>query len=329
MRKDFTNEDTISAGWGGLGDPQQGYGYPPILLALNQTVTDASKCREAYLTEFFDVDYNDGQICADGKKGKSVCSGDSGGPLYWKGSFEPDISARTFLLGITSHGPGSCMKDFPSVFTRINFFMKWIVRLGEWNTTGDPDCQGDLCAPPVQDINIAEVIVHNDFIFPIFKNDIALIRLETPAKLNFFVQPVCLPYGAAMSKDFTNEDTISAGWGRLGDPDQGYGQPPILLALNQTVTDASKCREAYLTVLVDVNYNDGQICAGGEKRKNTCTGDSGGPLYWKGSFEPDVSARTFLLGITSHGPGSCMIEFPSVCTRTSFFMKWILDHMKE
>ncbi|KAL1448922.1 hypothetical protein WDU94_000171, partial [Cyamophila willieti] len=194
------------------------------------------------------------------------------------------------------------------------------VRLGEWNTTGDPDCQGDLCAPPVQDINIAEVIVHNDYKFPTVKNDIALIRLETPAKLNSFVQPVCLPYGAAMSKDFTNEDTISAGWGRLGNPQQG---------LNQTVTDASKCREAYATIFYDVNYNDGQICAGGEKRKSVCIGDSGGPLYWKGSFKPGASARTFLLGITSHGPGSCMKEFPIVFTRTSFFMKWILDHMKE
>ncbi|KAL1463555.1 hypothetical protein WDU94_015296 [Cyamophila willieti] len=331
MSKDFTNEDTISAGWGLIGDPHQGYGQPPILLALNQTVTDASKCREAYLTVLVDVNYNDGQICTGGEKRKNTCKGDSGGPLYWKGSFEPDISARTFLLGITSHGPGSCMIEFPSVFTRTNFFMKWIVRLGEWNTTGDPDCQGHLCAPPVQDINIAEVMVHNDYSLSRFsvKNDIALIRLETPAKLNSFVQPVCLPYGAAMRKDFTNEDTISAGWGRLGDPNQGYGRPSILLALNLTVTDASKCRKIYSTKFIDVNYNDGQICAGGDKRKNTCKGDSGGPLYWKGSFEPDISARTFLLGITSHGARSCMIEFPAVFTRINFFMKWILDHMKE
>ncbi|KAL1457628.1 hypothetical protein WDU94_007836 [Cyamophila willieti] len=205
---------------------------------------------------------------------------------------------------------------------------KPFVRLGEWNTTGDPDCQGDLCgdlcAPPIQDIKIAEVISHKGYYRSnkgAIKNDIALIRLEAPAKLNFFVQPVCLPYGAAMSKDFTNEDTIAAGWGLSFT----ITLPFILLALKQTVTDASKCREAYSRIDID-----GQVCAEGDIGTNICRGDSGGPLLWKGSFESVMSERTYLLGVSSHGPDSCAKkEIPTVFTRTNFFMKWILDNMRE
>uniref|UniRef100_A0A8D8MDD6 Serine protease easter n=1 Tax=Cacopsylla melanoneura TaxID=428564 RepID=A0A8D8MDD6_9HEMI len=201
------------------------------------------------------------------------------------------------------------------------------VRLGEWDTRGDPDSQGDLHAPPVQDIKIAEIIPHKDY--HSLKNDIALIRLETTATLGFFVQPVCLPYGAAMSKDFTNQDALAAGWGSINSFDGPF--PPTLLALKQTVADAEKCREAYAKIDNEVNYNDGKICFGGDEGKNVCFGDSGGPLLWKGSFEPDITVRTYLLGLTSHGPDAikCALKgFPGVFTRTNFFMKWILDNMR-
>uniref|UniRef100_A0A8D8M5E4 Serine protease easter n=1 Tax=Cacopsylla melanoneura TaxID=428564 RepID=A0A8D8M5E4_9HEMI len=206
-------------------------------------------------------------------------------------------------------------------------FAEAYVRLGEWNRTGDPDSQGDLHAPPVQDIKIAEIIPHKDY--HSLKNDIALIRLETTATLGFFVQPVCLPYGAAMSKDFTNQDALAAGWGSINSFDGPF--PPTLLALKQTVADAEKCREAYAKIDNEVNYNDGKICFGGDEGKNVCFGDSGGPLLWKGSFEPDITVRTYLLGLTSHGPDAikCALKgFPGVFTRTNFFMKWILDNMR-
>uniref|UniRef100_A0A8D8UET9 Serine protease easter n=1 Tax=Cacopsylla melanoneura TaxID=428564 RepID=A0A8D8UET9_9HEMI len=203
---------------------------------------------------------------------------------------------------------------------------RFTVRLGEWNITGDPDSQGDLHAPPVQDIKIAEIIPHKDY--HSLKNDIALIRLETTATLGFFVQPVCLPYGAAMSKDFTNQDALAAGWGSTKSRPGPF--PTILLAVKQTVADAQKCKDAYSNVDVEVNYNDGKICFGGDEGKNVCFGDSGGPLLWKGSFEPDITVRTYLLGVAAHvGDLTCVKKgFPGVFTRTNFFMKWILDHMR-
>ncbi|KAL1452582.1 hypothetical protein WDU94_006800 [Cyamophila willieti] len=92
------------------------------------------------------------------------------------------------------------------------------VRFGEWNATGDPDCHGGICAPPVQDIKFNEIVKHN-YDWLTMDNDIALLRLEKPPILNAFVQPVCLPYGPAMNMDFTDQETLVAGWGKTGSYD--------------------------------------------------------------------------------------------------------------
>ncbi|KAL1460991.1 hypothetical protein WDU94_012924 [Cyamophila willieti] len=201
------------------------------------------------------------------------------------------------------------------------------VRLGEWDVDTDPDCQNGVCAPLVQDITVVDVISHkfysND---EHMKNDIALLRLEKPPILNRYVQPICLPYGPALTRDFTGEDTIVAGWG-LTETD---APSTMLLAVQQTVYDNDRCLQVYADNNINVRYRDGQMCVGGIIGKDSCNGDSGGPLLWTGSFDRELSARTYLIGLVSLGPASCGVhEIPGVYTRTAFFMKWILDNMRE
>jgi secreted trypsin-like serine protease len=60
---------------------------------------------------------------AAGKKGKSPCFGDSGGPLF-------DSGSRT-QVGITSYGAGECGRTrYPEVYTEVNSpgIGKWILR---------------------------------------------------------------------------------------------------------------------------------------------------------------------------------------------------------
>lgn len=57
------------------------------------------------------------------------------------------------------------------------------VRLGEWDTSTDPDCQDSVCAPPVHDIDPETVIIHQDYNSPRFANDIALVKLAQ--RINF------------------------------------------------------------------------------------------------------------------------------------------------
>ncbi|KAL1457609.1 hypothetical protein WDU94_007821 [Cyamophila willieti] len=131
-----------------------------------------------------------------------------------------------------------------------------------------------------------------------------------------------------MTKDFAGEETFSTGWGLLEDYhiEKKTKYPPILQGLVQKVVDESTCNEAQLFF----KKNSEQfLCLGGILGYSPCNGDSGGPLTWTGSFETDISARKYLIGVASHGKDCGTRTVPSYYTRTTFFMKWILDHMRE
>ncbi|KAL1448890.1 hypothetical protein WDU94_000141, partial [Cyamophila willieti] len=196
------------------------------------------------------------------------------------------------------------------------------VRLGEWNSSKDPDCQDGICAPPYQDIKVVEVIRHEDYnVTDSVYNDIALLRLESPPNISSFVRPVCLPYGAAMTKDFTSEDMLFVGWGNMKEF-HFYDEttPTILQGLKQ---------EEYIQQ-GNFTITEQHICFWCIKGYDICPGDSGGPVIWTGSFEADVSDRNYLLGVVPVVPvcGGCNV-IPSVYAKTTFFMKWILDHIRE
>lgn len=59
-----------------------------------------------------------------------------------------------------------------------------VVRLGEHNMETEIDCDGDLCAPQPQDIEPSKIIIHEKYNSPLFKHDIALIRLSAQVQLN-------------------------------------------------------------------------------------------------------------------------------------------------
>ncbi|KAL1459710.1 hypothetical protein WDU94_011667 [Cyamophila willieti] len=103
--------------------------------------------------------------------------------------------------------------------------------------------------------------------------------------------------------------------------------PTILQGLKQKVADDSICREVFIKT--NITITEQHICLGGIKGYGSCPGDSGGPVIWTGSFEADVSDRNYLLGVASFGPLCGGFNAPSVYARTTFFMKWILDHIRE
>lgn len=83
----------------------------------------------------------------------------------------------------------------PSILIYCSFFRRVSVRLGEWDSDNNEDCQNYLCADPVVDIRVKRVILHelysNDGTDPDF--DIALIELEQDASFSDWIQPICLP----------------------------------------------------------------------------------------------------------------------------------------
>jgi Secreted trypsin-like serine protease len=68
----------------------------------------------------------------------------------------------------------------------------------------------------------------------------------------------------------------------------------------------------------------GQLCAGGEKDRDSCTGDSGSPLMMRVLADNRFS----VVGIVSYGPDTCGKEnWPGVYTRVSEYTNWILDQL--
>jgi serine protease 7 len=63
-----------------------------------------------------------------------------------------------------------------------------------------------------------------------------------------------------------------------------------------------------------------QICAGGKLGKDSCNGDSGGPL-----MAYDATTQLWnLVGVVSYGPEPCGLEgWPGVYTRVTKYMDWI------
>lgn len=97
-------------------------------------------------------------------------------------------------------------------------FSRTSVRLGEWNTEADTDCEeyDDFCADPVLNIPIEELIPHENYNpnLEAPEDDIALIRLSKAVNFTDFVKPICLPTDETLRDlDINDARLIASGWG--------------------------------------------------------------------------------------------------------------------
>ncbi|KAK3921691.1 Serine protease easter [Frankliniella fusca] len=208
-----------------------------------------------------------------------------------------------------------CVKNLPDNFEFAG------VRLGEWDTATDPDCQNTVCAPPVYDVDPESVIVHQDYNNPRFANDIALVKLAQKINFNGWVAPVCVPYGELLSRSYEWERTEVAGWGIYDIGLQRSSQE--LRTVHLPVVSNSICHALYRN---QANITKRQLCAGGELGFDACSGDSGGPLLKVEAY--NGGPRYFIVGIVSFGSKRCgLTPTPGVYTRVSYYVDWILDNI--
>ncbi|XP_038206360.1 collagenase-like [Zerene cesonia] len=57
-------------------------------------------------------------LCVSGANGRSICTGDSGGPLTINNN-------GLLVIGITSFGPQGCQRGLPAGFARVTSFQSW------------------------------------------------------------------------------------------------------------------------------------------------------------------------------------------------------------
>ncbi|XP_056631648.1 uncharacterized protein LOC130441829 [Diorhabda sublineata] len=192
------------------------------------------------------------------------------------------------------------------------------VRLGEYDTAHDVDCDGALCNSP-QDIGVEEAVYNQGYDNDDTQryNDIALIRLNKSVKFSSFIQPLCLPNineAAAIG-----ERVVVAGWGKT----ESSGRSSKKLKVEIPIAQRRQCTTAFSSA--GINLENSQICAGGERGKDSCSGDSGGPLMK--TVKGDVSTW-YLEGIVSFGAKCGTEGWPGIYTRVENYLGWIHSNVR-
>ncbi|CAF2109736.1 unnamed protein product [Rotaria magnacalcarata] len=171
----------------------------------------------------------------------------------------------------------------------------------------------DIRATQLPDIYRARRIsTHENFISSTFENDIAIIRLDRPVVVSDYASPICLP----ASNVAPGRKVTVAGWGTVSETARVHSN--VLRQANINVLPTSNCR-----VYTDVHYDGSkQLCAAAlDWSKDTCAGDSGGPLMYQDNGVWSIG------GITSYGYGCSKRGFPGVYTRTVPYLSWIKTKM--
>ncbi|XP_055636345.1 CLIP domain-containing serine protease B4-like [Toxorhynchites rutilus septentrionalis] len=208
-----------------------------------------------------------------------------------------------------------CIKAIPKGWEVLG------IRLGEYDLFNDgKDCIDGVCADVPVDVAIEQIIVHEEYNLrtPGQYNDIALIRLARNVSFSTYIKPICLPVDSAERfRDIVGTVASAAGWGRT---ETGRGSS-IKLKVSLEISDPVRCAKAY--VPSHIILRDTQLCAGGLRGKDTCSGDSGGPLMKR------IKSTHFLYGIVSFGPNKCGTnKVPGVYTNVVKYIEWIENNLQ-
>lgn len=202
------------------------------------------------------------------------------------------------------------------------------VILGEYDLRTNPDCDpGDPtdCADPVNEVPVVQTIKHEDYQKDQEHNDIALLRLQWPVTFTYFIKPICLPFASALRQKNPASDRFDvAGWGRTEFDSRSNTKLRVTVG---GVTN-SHCASVYQTAMPKQSIVDTQMCAGGQPNKDSCSGDSGGPLM--AQYQDNAgNSYWYIAGVTSFGPKTCGLRgWPGVYTRVSKYLDWIQDKVQ-
>ncbi|KAG7178292.1 Plasma kallikrein-like 7, partial [Homarus americanus] len=186
--------------------------------------------------------------------------------------------------------------------------------------TGDEPVQ---MVPAEQLIELGDMKIHPEYHGFYKYNDIALVKLKTPARLTERVLPACLPQDP--DEDYVNKNLTVVGWGyTLGAREMSR----ILQKVTVPVVDHLSCSTFFVnSISLPLGITQDMICAG-EKQKDSCQGDSGGPLTEQVPRHGSTCEHT-VAGVVSFGLGygfsSC--GRIGVYTRVSSYTDWITGYI--
>ncbi|CAH0627104.1 unnamed protein product [Chrysodeixis includens] len=165
------------------------------------------------------------------------------------------------------------------------------------------------------EMKVSEAVIHPHYDPDTVVNDVAMLRLPAPARPDLGHGVACLP--AAFQLLPPHSSCVILGWGKKR-PTDVHGTRVLHEAQVSTIQQGV-CRRSYWQYAI----TDDMVCAG-RGRRDSCAGDSGGPLLCK-----DRYARYFLQGITSFGDGCGKRGKYGIYTRTAGYVSWMRSVMNN
>ncbi|KAJ0174986.1 hypothetical protein K1T71_009127 [Dendrolimus kikuchii] len=179
----------------------------------------------------------------------------------------------------------------------------------------------NLKNPVVNNVGIAEIKVHRNYIPPSKYFDIALMRLEKEILFNEFAIPACL-----WTKSVPNE--LRSGIITQSSLLHGSAVFEDIQIADVDIVEDNVCNPL-LRKFCDLNWcqlTDNQFCAGNlTGAVDVCQGDSGGPLQMINP-QPDYIIPYdiyYVFGVSSFKFKCAEPEVPGVYTKVSSFINWI------
>uniref|UniRef100_UPI003F4AAC51 uncharacterized protein LOC798775 precursor n=1 Tax=Danio rerio TaxID=7955 RepID=UPI003F4AAC51 len=144
-------------------------------------------------------------------------------------------------------------------------------------------------------------------------NDIALLRLEVPAKFSTYILPACLPSLELAERMLHRNGTVTVitGWGKDNQSATSYNS--MLNYVELPIVDNKECSRHMMN-----NLSDNMLCAGvlGQV-KDACEVDSGGPMMTL------FHHTWFLVGLVSWGEGCGQRDKLGIYTKVASYLDWI------
>ncbi|XP_065074220.1 serine protease snake-like [Ochlerotatus camptorhynchus] len=183
-----------------------------------------------------------------------------------------------------------------------------LVRLGDYNLQSTKD--GYLGT----DVEIEKIVAHPTYKRSVSRyNDIGLVKLNRTVTFGPTIRPACL-----WTSEESNRKAIAIGYGAI---DTSGNHSNVLMQVGLDILAYDECSLAYLgSPKLPQSIIESQLCAHTvEGGKDTCHGDSGGPLQ---ITTEDHNCVYYLVGVTSFGI-SCGGFIPGVYTKVSAYLDWI------
>ncbi|XP_037675272.1 kallikrein-1 [Choloepus didactylus] len=142
-----------------------------------------------------------------------------------------------------------------------------------------------------------------------YSHDLMLLRLQEPAKITEAVQVLDLP----STEPELGSTCITSGWGSI--QPEHFTYPDELQCVDLELLPNDKCAKSHPQKVTEFMLCAGHLAGG----KDTCVGDSGGPLICDGVLQ----------GITSWGHYPCgSPQKPGISAKLIPHLDWIKDTME-